>query len=218
MKCTPAFMTLLLALSLLQLAGGVRAGERTLVLRNWVDRDWPRTLLNYDITLPQGQFFEAKVDLLGANSVVIPHQLCVTERYSDKSIKRCRLSFYSELKKDQQLTFTLVSSKKPIATPPQVILSKKGDAVELTTAVAGVRIPAPTNKTFKTPVTPDKVPAPILAYRLVDGSWAGNGWLESDSKYYRLLANPGCRRPALQRIRLRSTLCTHGILPRPHPP
>ena len=158
-----------------------RAGQFTLVLKNWVDRDWPRTLLNYDLDLPPGEFFAGKMDLVGAGPP-IPHQVVVIERNRDESIKRCRLSFYTALRKDEELTFRLLSTDHPASTPPQVSATVKGPELELTSATAGVRLPAPGVHNFPEPVVPTAVPAPLLAFRLSDGTWAGQGWLESESK------------------------------------
>ncbi len=179
-------MTALIGLVLLGVivgdASGANGAPYPISLTNWVDHEWQRTLLNYDLNLPQGQFFEGKAVLLDDTAAPVPSQVVVLENYKDRSIKRCRLSFYAELGKNGQLVYALTPTEKPATTSPQVTATRKGNELELTTASAGVRVPAPGGQNFKEPVEAGQVPAPILAFRLADGTWAGRGWLESESK------------------------------------
>ncbi len=79
-------------------------------LRNLVDREWPRTLLHYDLTLPARELSPGKVvALLDAAGAPLPCQVDVRATHRDGSIKQCRVSFYSGLKKGETLTFTLVA-------------------------------------------------------------------------------------------------------------
>ena len=115
----------------------------------------------------------------------MPHQVAAVERHGNGSIKRARLSFYTGLKKGERLTFTLRSKDQPAAGNPQVSAKTNGNVMELANASAAIRIPAPGEKRFATPVEPGSVPAPILGFRLADGTWAGKGWIESEQKVTR---------------------------------
>jgi len=159
---------------------GAMAAERVFTCRNWVDRDWPRTLLHYDIEAQPGEFVPGKVELADAASVPVECQVEAVEKHADGSLKKGRVSFYADLKKDAAWSHTLKSAASPKAFAARVTAQKKGDAIEVASAEAGVRIPAPGERTFKTPAAPKDVPAPILGWRLADGKWAGKSWIESD--------------------------------------
>lgn len=177
------FLPPLLAAFLLNSPGF--AGERTIALKNWVERDWPRTLLHHDLEFAAGEFSENKVELLDATAQPVPHHVVAVERHGDNSIKRCRLSFYTGLKKGEALTFTLRSKDKAAPVEPMVSARTNGDVLELANATAAIRIPAPGEKGFVTPIEPRNAPAPILSFRLADGTWAGKGWIESERKVTR---------------------------------
>lgn len=158
------------------------AGERRLAVKEWISRDWPRMLLNYDLTCEPGEFRSGQVQVLDAAEQAVPSQVQVLATHRDGSIARCRVSFYGELPKDSAFVYLVRSVKKPAATLPLVQAKAVKDVLEVTSPVAGVRIPAPGGKVFKTPVDAAQVPVPILGYRLANGQWAGKGWLESPSK------------------------------------
>ena len=171
---------LLFVIALFLVAFAALAAERTFPLVNWLERDWPRMLLHYDITGQPGEWKSGKVQVLDPVGEPVPCQLVVLEQHKDGSLKRGRLSYYAELPKGGNLDYRLVPAPKPAAFPAGVAAKKVGAALEVSSAVAGVRIPAPGGQQYKTPVAPATVPAPILGYRLSTGQWAGKGWLESD--------------------------------------
>ena len=161
------------------------AGVRTIVLKNWLAREWPRMLLHYDLALQPGEFPPGPVELIGPDGAATPCQLAVIEQYPDGALKRCRLSFYGQLNRGDTLTYTLrpvLLTRIHLEPPAGVTARRHGDALEVTSADAGVRVPAPGDHQFKTPVDASRVPAPIQQYRLAGGQWAGKGWLESDRK------------------------------------
>lgn len=170
------------AVAAVLVAGAVEsgAGERSIQLRNWLARDWPRTLLNYDLTLPSGAFQATKLELVDAAGQPVACQAVVTAAHKDGSIQSCRLSFYSDLRKDQTLAWTLRSTDVPRASAARVQAVTKDGVLEVTSECAGIRIPAPGGKTYAAAVSPAAVPAPILGWRLANGVWAGKAWLESD--------------------------------------
>ena len=84
--------------------------------------------------------------------------------------------------KDADLAWTLSSVPKPFLFPAQVLARVAGGNFEVTTATMGVRIPAPDKTTFRVPVAAAAVPAPIIGFRLPNGTWAGKGWLETARK------------------------------------
>ena len=156
--------------------------ERELTLTNWVERDWPHTLLHYDLTCAPGEFRSGGVDVMGPNGRPVQNQLVVLEPHPDGSIRKCRLSFYADLAKGASLTYTLKSVARPMAFPPRVQAVRQGELLEVTTEGVGVRLPAPGVHSLKPAAEAAAVPAPVLGYRLATGQWAGKAWLESDRK------------------------------------
>jgi len=160
----------------------VLAGERTIRLASWIERDWPRTLLNYDFAFKAGEFAEGRLEVADSAGRPVEAQTAVTARHADGSIQSCRISFYSDLKKGETRQWTLKSADAPAAVAPRAQATLKDGALEVSSESAGVRIPAPGGKAYDTPVEPAAVPAPILGWRLASGIWAGKGWLEGDRK------------------------------------
>ena len=92
------------------------------------------------------------------------------------------MSFYAELPKGASATYRVTAVRKPAPVLPRVTVKTHNGVMEATTETLGVRLPAPRRMTYKTPVAPAEVPAPLLGYRLAGGQWAGKGWLECERK------------------------------------
>jgi hypothetical protein len=159
-----------------------QAGTRAIPLKNWVARDWPRTLLHYDLQFADREFFPGKVALLDPAGAPMPVQVVVRGTYHGGAIKSARVSFYTALAKGETRSFTLVSTPKKTTVPAQVTVEPAGDALVVAGQHACVQVPKPGGATFKTPVDAGSVPAPILGFRLSDGTPTGKGWLESERK------------------------------------
>jgi hypothetical protein len=155
------------------------AGQRDFVLGNWIDRDWPRTLLHYDVVCQSGEFQEGKVQVVGPEGKPAPSQTVVLSKHPDGSIQRARVSFYAELPKGGKAVYRMVSAATVQQFPAKVHSTAAGQQIEVASDCAGVRLPAPCRKQYDPPVEASTVPAPILAFRLANGVWAGKGWLES---------------------------------------
>jgi hypothetical protein len=164
----------------LMVTGHALAAARTFACQNWLERDWPRTLLHYELTAQPGELVPGKVELIDGQGAPVACQLVVIDAHRDGSLQRGRVSFYAELKKGAAWRYTLQAAVKPTVAPARVTATRKGAVLEVTSSGAGVRVPAVGSHTFKRPVAPRKVPAPLLGWRLVNGHWAGHGWLESD--------------------------------------
>lgn len=176
-------MTLRLSVCvLLSVAAQAAAVERTFSCRNWIGRDWPRTLLHYDIESKPGEFMPGKIELVDSQGTPVESQVVAVEKHPDGSLRKGRVSFYADLKKDAAWTFTLKSAAAPKTFPARVAASQKDGTLEVTSAEAGVRLPTPDGRTFQTPADPKDVPAPILGWRLANGQWVGKTWLESDRR------------------------------------
>ncbi len=85
MKARLATGCLLTALSL-----HATAAERTFTCRNWIDRDWPRTLLHYDIQAEPGDFEAGKVAFVNDAGEPVECQVVAVEKHADGSLKKGR--------------------------------------------------------------------------------------------------------------------------------
>jgi hypothetical protein len=172
-----------LSVGLLLLSWGIQSGqtaERALSLTNWLERDWPRTLLHYDLSFAPGEFRPGGLEVVRPNGRAIRSQTVVQSTHGDGSIRACRVSFYADLPRGADLTYTVRSVTRPTAFPPDVQARERDGVLEVTTETVGVLLPTPGTRSPRTPLSPRDVPAPLLGYRLSTGEWAGRGWLESD--------------------------------------
>lgn len=175
-------MALATGLALAGWATDTAAAERTLRIRDWVERDWPRTLLHYDLTFEPGELRPGVLGVADGEGRTVESQEVVTATHPDGSVRTCRVSFYGALGKGQEVQWRLRPEATPGPVPARVQATAKAGVLEVTSTEAGVRIPAPGGKIYDTPADPATVPAPILGWRLADGRWAGKGWLESERK------------------------------------
>ncbi len=160
------------------------AAERVFACRNWVERDWPRKLLHYDIAAEAGEFTPGRTELLDGAGAPVAHQVEALERHADGSLKRGRVSFYADLPRGAAWTYTWRASDTPATFAPHVTSRSRGwlrtQAREVTNAAAGILVPPPGEHVFRRPVDPSEVPPPILGWRLADGRWVGKARLASD--------------------------------------
>lgn len=161
------------------------AAQRVFTCRNWVDRDWPRTLLHYDINARPGEFTPGATVLRDARGRPLQHQVVALDTHPDGSLRQARVSFYAELGKDAQWTYTLCAADQPTAAFPERVTARRRGffrrrMLEVTSNEVGVLLPPPGEHVFGRPADPARVPPPILGWRLADGQWVGGSRLESD--------------------------------------
>ena len=146
---------------------------------DFADRDWPRVLVDYDVSFPRGKVREGKTKLVDGEGAEHTHQLVVTKKHSDGSVQSGRVHFYASMEAGGQYDFRLHTGNAKKASS-SVTATKRGDRLQVVSPLLAVELPAPMTKSFDPPVGGDKVLAPILRYRLSDGKWAGSGVLRME--------------------------------------
>ncbi len=186
LKCLPSSLALAAFALTALITPHIQAAERVFACRNWVDRDWPRTLLHYDIDAAPGEFVPGRTELLDPAGTPVEHQVEASERHPDGSLKQGRVSFHAALAKDAAWLYTLRSADAPAAFAPRVTSRSRGwlriRALEVASPEAGVLLPPPGEHAFRRPIDAAEVQPPILGWRLADGSWVGKSRLESDRR------------------------------------
>lgn len=140
----------------------------TLTLRDWTNRGFPPDLVHYAIpTPPDGGKGLRVVDAVGKP---VPVQLVADGTQTS-------LAFVAAVPPAGSVTFIVRGDGQGPTAPPAVSSAKEGEALVLANGQVAVKVPAPQENTFNTPVAAATLPAPILAFRGPDGQWRGAGSL-----------------------------------------
>ena len=168
MKSTIRIANLLAYGLLAGLGLAARAAEPlTVTLKDWTGRGFAPDLVNYTIAAPADGGKGLRV--LDADGKSLPVQLTLG------SAGQATLSFVASISTNGVSTYTIrTDGQGPVATSAVSTL-KEGELLVLANQLLAVKVPAPLEKTYNPPVTADKLPAPILAFRGPDGAWRGAG-------------------------------------------
>ena len=164
--------------------------------REYVGRDWPRTLVTYALDLKPGQAKPGEVRLQDTQGKEVPSQLSRLQTHPDGSIATARLSFYAELPKGGGYRYSLEAGR-PAAAANAPNTSVGGNLLTLDNGVAAVRLPSGA-KQFAKPLAMvgDRSMAikslenleaagmafgPIAGVRLADGRWTGGSYFAAES-------------------------------------
>jgi len=142
---------------------------------NWVEHDWPRTLVTYQVEFQAGQVTQGEVKLLDADGTEHPFQLWRVEAHPDGSIARARLSFFAELPEGGRYRFELHPGKpREIADAAQI--NATPEHLMLDNGAVAVRLLPVGEKVLPEPKSMADVPGPFIGVRLLDGRWAGGSF------------------------------------------
>lgn len=169
-----------LALVAALLAGNVSADEQQFVLRDHLNRKWQRQLVSFPFSATQGKCHLDSVALDGPAGQV-PGQLSDVESWpgGDHFVKSARVWFLADLEARSARTYTLKYSADPAregSPKSDLSIERQEASVEISTSAFGIRFPLG-SQDYAVPETADKVPPPILAMRLADGTWFGGSRL-----------------------------------------
>jgi hypothetical protein len=189
-----------------------RAGETTIVLRDYLQQSWTNELLTYPFSASKGACDARSITLTGPHGPV-PAQLIDVVTWPDgKSVKTAKLAFVADLAPLATATYTVRYGTFPMANPATDLAVTPGIAqVELATKAFGARVLLGAC-TFNPPVVSTRVPGPVLAMRMADGTWFGGSRLYGDEKvtgYTATLLDSG---PVLARAAIRYTYANGNTL------
>jgi len=143
------------------------AEQQTMTIKDWTGRGFAPDLVNYSIPTPSSGGKNLRVMDAGGKS--LPVQLTPGEK------GQSTLSFVAALPPNSNTVYTLRTDGQGSEAPAAVSTTKDGNTLILANQKLAVKVPAPMEKTYDTPVSADKLPAPILAFRGPDGAWRGAG-------------------------------------------
>ena len=146
----------------------------------YADRDWPETLVGYDVTFPKGKAWPGKVRLVDGEGVGKICQIAAVQSHPDGSIRSCRVHFYAKLAAGGSYIYRLEAGSpvKP-SGGESVQVKRVGNQLQVLSPLLGVELPGVTEKSFAKPVDAREVPAPILKFRIGKGAWLGQGCLQA---------------------------------------
>lgn len=154
-------------LLLLLPALGLLAGEaQTVTLTDVSGRGFPPDLVTWAIAPPADGGKGLRV--FDAEGKPVPAQTA-------QDGKQTLLAFVAAVPAKGSAVFTIRSDGQGPAAPPAVTATREGEALVLANQLVAVRVPAPQERTFASPVAAATLPPPILAFRGPDGTWKGAG-------------------------------------------
>jgi len=177
-------MAALAAFLLCALAGsGLHAGQREIVLKEYLHHNWRCELLNYTMNFKPGECKEPEFQLTEGEQV-IPCQASHVYRHEDGSVRQARISLVADLLSRRVRRFTLrwgedrTARKAP---PTDLFMRRAADKLAAETSLVGVQVPAGRQR-YDPPAAPEDVPAPLLAIKMNSGKWIGAGRLGGGQK------------------------------------
>jgi hypothetical protein len=159
-------------------AAWANAGERQIVLRDYIKQRWTNELLTYPFEAPAGECHPQSLTLKGPRGQPVPVQLSEIKLWpGNESVRSARLSFITSLAPLAKDTYTVHFGPAPATssaatTDLKVKVAPAKNRVEITTSRFGVRVLLG-GEAYPWPVATEKVPGPILQMRLGDGTWFG---------------------------------------------
>ena len=194
-------------------------------------RDWPRTLVTYQLGFEPGKVKPGPMHLLDQNGNQVPCQLSRVTKHDDGSVKSARVSFFAELPKDGSYRYSLVRGDLaapqrplfPLPDPNYLTLSNGLTALRMPrhgVVTPGQALRFGTSheemvKLYGKQVEGGVIPGPFQGMRLSDGRWVGGSyfWAEDTATAPKMLSyecNVSEQGPLFVEARIRYTFNNDG--------
>ncbi|MHB9133014.1 MAG: hypothetical protein ACYDBB_18255 [Armatimonadota bacterium] len=172
-------------LLLLACAIGACAGERKIVLREYLNQPWSNEMLTYAFTAKRGECRLGSVSLLGPGGQAVPVQLSGVEYWPGTTwVKSAKLSFLANLAPRVTDTYTVRYGTKtaiaPAASTDLKAIFGRGRA-EMSTSKVAIRLLLDEKK-YPQPVVAGEVPGPVFMFSGLPGTWYGGSRLYGKTK------------------------------------
>jgi hypothetical protein len=197
----------LLSLLLLVCLGGVQAGEKQILLREYVNQQWTHELVTYPFSAPPGACLARSVTLTGPRGPVGVQLADVEYWPGTQSVKLAKLSFLADLALLARDNYTVrYSDQARAADQPASDLKVVADKeqVEITTGQFGARLLLG-ERTYAPAVAAAQVPGPVAGLRLGDGTWFGGSQMYGPGKLTGYSAKLTGAGPVFARVAVRYT-------------
>ncbi len=155
------------AIAIVGAAAVVSAAEREITIRDYTGWGYAPDLVQYSIARPGGG--GESLRLVGPDGNPVAIQVTPPAAKGQPAT----LSFVAELPPSNSITYRLRDDGQGGQGVSTLKVAPAGKDLELTTAVLGLRVPVPFEKTYDPPVAANTLPAPVLAFRNGSGPWLG---------------------------------------------
>lgn len=165
------------------LAMSAAAGEREIVLKEYLGQTWAPALLTYPFEATEAeQGHRQGVTVTGPQGPVAAQLIGVETWPGTDHVKSARLAFVSDLPPRQEKTFRVQLAPTAVAAPETDLhVQTAAGQVEATTARFGLRLLLG-EQTYDPARPPAQVPGPVLAMRRPEGQWFGGSALYGESR------------------------------------
>ncbi|MHB9130137.1 MAG: hypothetical protein ACYDBB_03480 [Armatimonadota bacterium] len=166
----PHVLTILVLV--LGIFGAVQAAEKTFTITDITGHGWAPQLVTYHVRFDPPVRDGALV-LRDAAGTECPFQLSQAVKPAGR-LSAADISFIAAMPPNGTVSYTLADSATRPAKPANALGKVTRQYLEVDNGTVGIRLAAPGEKAFRSPVPVANVPAPIVGYRLADGAWAGD--------------------------------------------
>ena len=198
---------LLACLLSLTAVGGVRGGEQSIVLRDYLNQQWTNELLTCAFAAPKDACSPGSVTLTDPLGQPVPVQLSEVALWpGTQSVRTAKLSFRTDLAPLAADRYTVRYGDKPAAagSPTDLKVTPGKDQVEITTGQFGARLLLG-EKQYDPPAAAAEVPGPVAALRMADGTWFGGSAMYGPGKLAAYSAQLTDAGPVFARVSVRYT-------------
>ena len=182
----------------------VMAATRDLAIRDYTGWGFAPDRVQYSLTLPKGG--AEALRLAGPDGKPVALQVAPP---AEKG-KPATLSFVAEVPPNGNAIYTLRDDGQGAVPPTSVKTATEGKALVLSSDLLAVKVPAPTDQVFKTPVAISSLPAAVLAFRNGNGPWLGEARILSGRKVKRFHVEQTASGPVYAEVRCEYTFDNDG--------
>jgi hypothetical protein len=206
----------LAAIVLLGTASSLPADEQPIVLRDYIQQSWTNELLTFPFTAKEGACRVESVTLTGPQGL-LPVQLSGVECWpGTPCVKSAQLNFIADVAPLATNRYTIRYGKDPTRAPPpapttDLSVTPGQRQVEISTGRFGVRLLLG-QETYAEPRGAEKVPGPLAAMRLADGTWFGGSRMYGPGKIASYSAKLTDAGPVFARVAIRYTYASGNTL------
>jgi hypothetical protein len=183
-------------------AAAAADGERQMVLREYVQRQWKDELISYPFQAAVDRCDPGSVRLTGPDGPMAVQLTDIRRWPGTDSVRSARLWLVADLAPLAENVYTVRYGPAESAGPAvtgDLTVSAGTEQVELTSRQFGARLRLG-GQTFQQPRPAAEVPGPLIGLRLEDGTWFGGSRLFGDARLTGWSAELAAAGPVFARV------------------